>query len=166
MHYRLLAYLATGIRTYDDIQKRLGLSQPTVSRLIASLSEEIVVIGKARARRYTSRRDVRGLGGDFPVFRINRDGNASSDGVLSAIGHDEYLWQPKIGEAVASKSLPWFLADLRPEYRPMDGAAPVKAFRPPAFSTSAAGEWDSALGAAIVFWDRAGEDLRISRILG
>jgi len=112
---RLLAYLAAGVRTSEDIQKRLGLSQPTVSRLIASLSEKIVVIGKARARRYTLRRDVRGLGGDFPVFRIDRDGNASSDGVLSAIGHDEYLWQPKIGEAVASKSLPWFLADLRPD---------------------------------------------------
>lgn len=112
---RLLAYLAAGIRSSEEIQKRLDLSQPTVSRLIASLREQIVVIGKARARRYTLRRDVRGLGGDFPVFRIDREGDASSYGVLSAIGHDEYLWQPKKGEAVASKSLPWFLADLRPD---------------------------------------------------
>jgi len=112
---RLLSYLAAGIRTSEEIQKRLGLSQPTVSRLITGLGDEVVVIGRARARRYTLRRDVRGLGGDFPVFRIDPEGNASSLGGLAAVGHDEYLWQPKDGEAVSLKSLPWFLADLRPD---------------------------------------------------
>jgi DNA-binding CsgD family transcriptional regulator len=112
---RLLAYLAAGVRTSEDIQKRLGLSQPTVSRLISGLGDQILVIGKARLRRYALRRDARGLGGDFPVFRIDPDGNASSLGVLSAVGPDEYLWQAKVGGAVQSKSLPWFLADLRPD---------------------------------------------------
>jgi len=112
---RLLAYLAAGIRSSEEIQKRLGLSQPKVSRLITGLRDKVVAIGRARSRRYTLRRDVRGLGGDFPVFSIDPDGNASSLGVLRAVGHDEYLWQPKSGEAVSSKSLPWFLADLRPD---------------------------------------------------
>jgi DNA-binding CsgD family transcriptional regulator len=112
---RLLAYLAAGIRSSEEIQKRLGLSQATVSRLITALKDEIVVIGRARSRRYTLRRDVRGLGGDFPVFSIDPEGNATSLGILAAIGQDAYLWQPKNGEAVASKSLPWFLADLRPD---------------------------------------------------
>jgi len=112
---RLLAYLSAGIRTSEEIQKRLGLSQPTVSRLITGLGNQVVAIGRARSRRYTLRRDVRGAGGDFPVFSIGPDGNASSLGVLVAVGHDEYLWQPKDGEAVSSKSLPWFLADLRPD---------------------------------------------------
>ena len=112
---RLLAYLSAGIRTSEDIQKRFGLSQSTVSRLLTGLRDEVVVIGRARSRRYTVRRDVRGLGGDFPVFSIDPEGNALSLGVLAAVGHDEYLWQPKNGEAVSSKSLPWFLADLRPD---------------------------------------------------
>lgn len=47
-------------------------------------------------------------------------------------------------------------------YRPMDGAAPERTFKPPAFSTIASNEWDSALTAAITFWERAGEDERIS----
>jgi len=47
-----------------------------------------VVIGKARSRRYTLRRDVRGLGGDSPVFRVDPDGNASTLGVLSAVGQE------------------------------------------------------------------------------
>ena len=66
------------------------------------------------------------------------------------------------GEAGHYSLLPAY--DMLPMfYRPMDGAAPVNTFRPPVFSTSAAGEWDSALGAAIVFWERAGEDLRVSQ---
>ncbi|MBJ6799319.1 type II toxin-antitoxin system HipA family toxin YjjJ [Geomonas propionica] len=112
---RLLAYLATGVRTSEDIQERLKLSQPSVSRLISRVSDKIVIIGNARTRRYTLRRDLRGVGGDFPVFRVDQDGNASSIGVLSAIGHDEYLWQPKGEGAVQYKSLPWFLSDLRPD---------------------------------------------------
>jgi DNA-binding CsgD family transcriptional regulator len=112
---RLLAYLSAGIRTSEEIQKRLGLSQPTVSRLISGLGDKVVAIGRARSRRYTLRRDVRGAGGEFPVFSIGPDGNASPLGVLTAVGHDEYLWQPKNGEVVSSKSLPWFLADLRPD---------------------------------------------------
>ncbi|GFO64467.1 putative kinase YjjJ [Geomonas paludis] len=112
---RLLAYLATGVRTSEDIQERLNLSQPSVSRLIARVSEQVVIIGNARTRRYTTRRDLRGLGGEFPVFSVDEDGNASSIGVLSAIGHDEYLWQPKGDGAVQYKSLPWFLSDLRPD---------------------------------------------------
>ncbi len=112
---RLLAYLAAGVRTSEDIQERLDLSQPSVSRLISRLSESVVVIGNARTRRYTLRRDLRGLGGDFPVFRVDQDGNAYSIGVLSTIGHDEYLWQTKGEGAVQYKSLPWFLSDLRPD---------------------------------------------------
>lgn len=87
---RLLAYLAAGIRSSEEIQKRLGLSQATVSRLVTALKDEIVVIGRARSRRYTLRRDVRGLGGDFPVFSIDPEGNAISLGGLAAIGHGAY----------------------------------------------------------------------------
>ncbi|MBJ6751382.1 type II toxin-antitoxin system HipA family toxin YjjJ [Geomonas anaerohicana] len=112
---RLLAYLATGVRTSEDIQERLNLSQPSVSRLISRVSEQVVIIGNARTRRYTIRRDLRGLGGEFPVFRVDEDGNASFIGALSAIGHDEYLWQPKGDGAVQYKSLPWFLSDLQPD---------------------------------------------------
>ena len=73
---RLLLYLSSGVYSSEEIQTRLGLSQPSVSRLIAGLGDRVVIIGQARARRYTTRRDLRGLGGEFPVYRIDSEGNA------------------------------------------------------------------------------------------
>ncbi|MBJ6752327.1 type II toxin-antitoxin system HipA family toxin YjjJ [Geomonas anaerohicana] len=112
---RLLLYLSSGVFSSEEIQKRLELSQPTVSRLIASLGSRVVAIGQARSRRYTTRRDLRGLGGEFPVYRIDAEGNARRFGVLDAIARDQYLWRPEGAPPEQYKSLPWFLSDLRPE---------------------------------------------------
>ena len=112
---RLLLYLSSGVFSSAEIQKRLGLSQPTVSRLIAGLGERVVTIGQARSRRYTTRRDVRGLGGEFPIYRIDAEGNARSFGILDAIARDQYLWRPQGEPARQYKSLPWFISDLRPD---------------------------------------------------
>jgi hypothetical protein len=112
---RLLSYLAAGIHTAGEIQQRFGTSQPTVSRLIARCRDQIFVIGNSRARRYTRLRDVRGLGGEFPIYKIDSTGDAHPVGTLFAVAHDEYLWRPLEGREELFKSLPWFLADLRPE---------------------------------------------------
>ncbi|HBG07232.1 MAG TPA: type II toxin-antitoxin system HipA family toxinoxin YjjJ [Geobacter sp.] len=159
---RLLAYLATGVRTSEDIQKRLNLSQPTVSRLISSLGGKIVIIGKARSRRYTLRRDLRGLGGDFPVFGIDQDGNASSIGVLSAVGRDEYLWQPKGEGAVHYKSLPWFLSDLRPDG--FTGRAYVRRLSEALSLPTRIFDWND--DHVLVALSRRGEDLMGNLIIG
>ena len=79
---RLLSYLGTGVYSSPEIQLRFRLSQPTVSRLLAQLGDRIIAIGSARARRYTRIRDVRGLGGKFPIFKIDTEGNAHEIGTL------------------------------------------------------------------------------------
>lgn len=112
---RLLLYLAAGIHSAPEIQQRFGFSQPTVSRLLAQLGGAVLAIGNGRARRYGKVRDVRGLGGEFPVYRIDADGNAGLLGTLFAVAHSEYLWRPVAGSEQLFKSLPWFLADLHPE---------------------------------------------------
>src|SRR6266498_1429036 len=115
MEQLLLAYLAVGVRTTADIQKRFSCSQPTVSRLLARCGDHVFPIGKARSTRYTRLRDLRGLGGEFPVYKIDANGNAHSIGTVFAVAHDEYFWRPVSGEETMFRSLPWFLADLRPE---------------------------------------------------
>lgn len=112
---RLLAFLATGIYSSPEIQHRFGFSQPSVSRLLMQLGERVVVIGNARARRYSKVRDLRGLGGRFPVYAISAEGNARRLGTLACVAQNEYLWQPQDGREHIYKSLPWFLADLHPE---------------------------------------------------
>lgn len=112
---RLLAFLATGIYSAPEIQQRFRYSQPTVSRLLAQVSDKIIIIGNARSRRYTKMRDVRRLGGDFPIYNIDADGNAHLIGNLIAVAHDHFLWKPVSAPGQLFRSLPWFIADLRPD---------------------------------------------------
>jgi hypothetical protein len=112
---RLLAFLSVGVYSALDIQQRFGCSQATVSRMLAQLGPKVLAFGKARARRYTRLRDVRGLGGTFPVYKIDTDGNAHLLGNLYAVGHDQYLWQPHDAPEQLYRSLPWFLSDLYPD---------------------------------------------------
>ncbi len=138
---RLLSFLGTGVYSAPEIQQRFRLSQPTVSRLLAQLGDRIAIIGNARARRYTKIRDVRGLGGEFPLFKIDTEGNAHLIGTLYAVARDHFLWKPlaqinwisaitnlfsvgktqKINSNLLNareqlfRSLPWFIADLHPE---------------------------------------------------
>lgn len=112
---RLLAFLATGVYSAPEIQQRFGFSQPVISRLITQLNDRVLAIGKARARRYSRLRDLRGLGGNFPVYAIDAEGNARLLGTLYCVAQSDFLWQPQDGREQLFKSLPWFLADLHPE---------------------------------------------------
>ena len=112
---RLLSFLAAGIYSAPEIQQRFHYSQPTISRLLKQLSDRIIIIGNARSRRYTKMRDVRGLGGEFPIYKIDADGNAHLIGYLIAVAHDQYLWRPVSAPEQIFRSLPWFIADLHPE---------------------------------------------------
>jgi len=112
---RLLSFLGTGVYSAPEIQQRFHLSQPTVSRLLAQLGDRITIIGNARARRYTKIRDVRGLGGEFPIFKIDTEGNAQLIGTLYAVARDHFLWSPLNAREQLFRSLPWFIADLHPE---------------------------------------------------
>lgn len=112
---RLLSFLGTGVYSAPEIQQRFRCSQPTVSRLLAQLGDRIAIIGNARARRYTKIRDVRGLGGKFPIFKIDTEGNAHLIGALYAVAQDHYLWAPLNAREQLFRSLPWFIADLHPE---------------------------------------------------
>ena len=112
---RLQSFLGTGVYSAPEIQQRFRLSQPTVSRLLAQLGDRITIIGNARARRYTKIRDVRGLGGEFPIYKIDTDGNARLVGTLFAVAQEHFLWNPLNAGEQLFRSLPWFIADLHPE---------------------------------------------------
>ncbi len=57
-----------------ELQMRLGISQPTVSRLLSPLlaSGQVVKVGAARAHRYLLPRDVSGVGKQDLVVRPMR----------------------------------------------------------------------------------------------
>ena len=71
--------LITALRQHNghanspDLQARLGVSQSTVSRLLAPLlaSGQVVKVGAARAQRYLLPRDVPGVGRHVLIHQVH-----------------------------------------------------------------------------------------------
>ena len=59
----------------------LRVSQPTISRTIKALGDEVISVGAARAVFYVLRDDARAHL-QVPVFRVNEDGNVLREGLL------------------------------------------------------------------------------------
>lgn len=112
---KLLTRLFDGPATAADLAKIFGVSQPTVSRLVASLGDKVIQIGRARSSKYARPRDVRSMGSVFPVYQVNQEGNARLIGNLRAIRSTLYIWELASGQYEEFKFLPWFVQDMRPD---------------------------------------------------
>jgi hypothetical protein len=110
------AILARGIATGGELQRELKVSQPTLSRTIARLGEQIVRIGSTRSTRYALRRELPHIGSSWPIFDINEEGQASLQGRLHALARDQFWFAATApGHSELSDGLPFFLQDLWPQ---------------------------------------------------
>lgn len=121
---QLLATLRrAGVASARDLGDTLGISQPTVSRLLTQAGDRVVRIGQARRSRYAATRQMRGLGDRWPLYRIDAQGQAQDLGELLALYNEGSLLQSKSlpawlrGEFAEGlfPGLPWFLDDMRPQ---------------------------------------------------
>ena len=108
-----------GVASPQELQRELGISQPSFSRLVARGLDRIAVLGRGKATRYALLRDVRSLGAQFPFWRISDEGKVQSLGTLRALeGGRWWCHDPAKGQAGAEnlfEGMPYFLADLRPQ---------------------------------------------------
>ena len=58
----------------QDLAARLGVSLPTVHRLLRATPARVVSLGRARRTRHAWRRALRGQVGDLPVYRVDAQG--------------------------------------------------------------------------------------------
>ncbi len=117
LRIRLLEKLTTGPKTAKDLAALLGVSQPTISRVINELGGQVVSLGRGRATKYARPRPVRGTTSTFPVYRVDEAGNVHPLGVLRTLLGGQYWWQPE-GPSHENRLfdyLPWFIQDLRPD---------------------------------------------------
>ncbi|OAM88925.1 type II toxin-antitoxin system HipA family toxin YjjJ [Termitidicoccus mucosus] len=83
---KLRAFLAAcGEATALEIAEEFGVSRPTVSRLLASLGDEVTMIGAARQARYSLRRELGKIGREWPLFRVDEQGAVNPAGTLQAV---------------------------------------------------------------------------------
>lgn len=116
----LLRALSEGATSSSVLAEALGVSQPTLSRLINPLIEagHVLKIGATRGARYALRREVRGAGSEWPLFRIDMTGAAHALGTLYALGAGQFYFATLSNEdfrpSELSTGLPYFLQDQRP----------------------------------------------------
>jgi len=109
-----------GHASSPELQAQLGVSQPTVSRLLAPLlaSSQVVKVGAARAQRYLLPRDVPGVGHQVLIHQVQLGGELQVFGMLyPLVGGGFWMEEAdKIhGQSAFHPNLPWFLMDTRPQ---------------------------------------------------
>ena len=114
---QLLQKLTIGPKPARELAALLGVSQPTISRVINELGDQVVRLGRGRATIYARPRPVRGTASEFPVCRIDEAGHVHPLGVLRTLVGGQYWWQPEglVDESRLFDRLPWFIQDMRPE---------------------------------------------------
>ncbi|MDB5848132.1 MAG: phosphatidylinositol kinase, partial [Rhodoferax sp.] len=110
--------------TASGLAEALQVSVPTLHRLLQQLpAGRLVSAGKARRARYALRRTLRGAPGDFPVYAIDRSGQAETLGSLALL-QSQGAWLDLAGSdwPVPDESrdgwwpgLPYPLYDMRPQ---------------------------------------------------
>lgn len=108
---QMLALLSVQVRSPRELTSSLDISQPTLSRLVKSLSSEIVVLGKGRATRYGLPRRIHQHTSHFPIYIIDSRGDAHLYGTLTALAGGSYWWDAVQGGQEFYSGLPWFLLD-------------------------------------------------------
>ncbi len=120
MHEQLLRTLGLGPMPAAAVAAALGISQPTVSRLVQRAGDSVVVGGKGRSTRYGARRRILGVDSPIPVYVVDHLGGVRVLGQLQPVEPMGFLWTPTSPAASAASSmqwfadLPWFLNDVRP----------------------------------------------------
>lgn len=98
----------------------LGVSQPTLSRLINPLvrAGKVLKIGRARNTRYALRREIRDAGSAWPLFRIDAAGAFHRVGTLYALAAEQFYFDAEPGASFRpselTTGLPYYLQDQRP----------------------------------------------------
>lgn len=97
-----------------QLVENLGLSQPTISRTIVALGDEVVRVGAGRSIQYTLRDTGRGIG-EIPIYRVSAEGTIRQLGTLIPVRPDGFVMLQSDGKTLHSDALPWWLYDMRPQ---------------------------------------------------
>ena len=106
-----------GLASSTDLQARLGVSQSTVSRVLAPLlaAGDVRQTGAARARQYLLPRRIEGVSRELPVMRVDAQGQVTPFGHIMPLAGGRFWVDEADGVRELHAGLPWFLDDMRPQ---------------------------------------------------
>ena len=113
-HADLLAELRRrGVASSAQLQQALGKSQPTLSRALRELSNQVLVLGQQRSARYALPQDILGLPARQPLVWCDEHGARHDWGWLTHLGAERVHVEAPGIDVTTRGQLPWFLATLR-----------------------------------------------------
>lgn len=110
---QLLAVLrAQGPLGASELLPHLGKSQPTLSRLLRGLSQQVVVMGRGRSTRYGLPQPILGLPARQALHWVHEDGRVAHWGDLTLLAGGKLHVQAADIDYTGTE-LPWFLSPLQ-----------------------------------------------------
>lgn len=106
--------LSRGPLSARQLIDNIGVSQPTISRALRELGDEIVRVGAAQSIQYALRDTTRGLA-NIPIYRVDAEGRIRQLGTLIPVRPEGFVMCQEDGVTVHSAGLPWWLFDMRPQ---------------------------------------------------
>lgn len=118
MKDKILAHLRLhGASTSESLQTALQISQPTASRLLDALSDEVIGVGRGRTTRYAIAEPIGRSAAQQPIWQIDETGQREQLGVLSLLAnaqiHIHALGVNALYSTTSQHPLPWYLSSLR-----------------------------------------------------
>ncbi|MDR1279218.1 MAG: HipA domain-containing protein [Opitutaceae bacterium] len=104
-----------------DLSAALGVSRPTISRLLSRLGDEVVRMDSGQRPRYTLRREIPTLGHTWPLYRVDEQGELLPAGSLEAVEGGFRLTnvppvlRKKYPDGFFEGFTPFFLNDSQPQ---------------------------------------------------
>ena len=109
---QLQQLLTDRVMTARELTRELGISQPTLSRLISSMQNEIVIMGKGRGTFYGLPKKPGAEHNRLPIYSIDAKGDVHPYGQLTPLQGKQYWWQSISCSGKISHQLPWQIQDL------------------------------------------------------
>ena len=106
--------LTNGPMAARQIVEKTGLSQPTVSRALAALGDEVLRLGSGPSIHYVLRDRSRSFASTL-IFRVSEEGLIRELGSLVPVRPDGFVIVQADGVVLHSDGLPWWMYDMRPQ---------------------------------------------------
>lgn len=111
---RVRAALRRGVRSTRTLMTELETSQPSLSRAMRALGEDVVQVGRGRSIQYALR-DATRQELQAPVYRVSAAGQVRNLGTLIPVHSEGFVMEQADGVRLHTEGLPWWLYDMRPQ---------------------------------------------------
>lgn len=109
-------WLGTAAFSGTELAARLGISQPTASRLLRRYQEQILTTGQARRTRHILRRVVADVTAPVPIYEVDAEGASRRIAWLHPVAASHFHVESCCDDVDSAtyNDWPWWLHQLRP----------------------------------------------------